>query len=90
MLPLPNCFSIVDTATSIALSRAGSRSRIATGESLSTALSTALSALSNLVSLFSVVVVAMSSFSGVSCQLEASAARDLRTYVEPSPPRRLS
>ena len=54
MLPLPNCFSIVETARSIALSRAGSRGR---GSGSWSSLSTLVSAL---VSLFSVVVVAMS------------------------------
>jgi hypothetical protein len=60
MLPLPNCFSIVDTATSIAFSRPGSRSRIAATVASLSAFST-FSPCSGLLSLFSVVVVAMSS-----------------------------
>ncbi len=54
MLPLPNCFSIVDTATSIAFSRAGSCSRDGFLSTFST-----FSSLSALISLFSVVVVAI-------------------------------
>ena len=82
MLPLPNCFSIVETARSIAFSRTGSR----VGFGFLSSFSTLVSGFS----LFSVVVVAMSCLRCGSCQLEFSAARDRKTYVEPSPPRRLS
>ena len=69
MLPLPNCFSMVETARSMALSRAGSRGR-STATSLPSPFESAF------VSLFSVVVVAMSFLLG---QLEARAARDRKT-----------
>jgi hypothetical protein len=75
MLPLPNCFSIVDTATSMAFSRAESRSR--TGAGAKAGALTAASLLSVLLSLFSVVAMVCSPG-----QLEIagpSSARDRKT-----------
>ena len=68
MLPLPNCFSIVDTATSIAFSRSGSRSRALGAPVSSFSASLALSASRSRV--FSVVVVAMCGLP-LRCQFDA-------------------
>ncbi len=98
MLPLPNCFSMVETARSMALSRLSSRgAAAATGGAAGTDASlTSFTSFTSFASVLDSLLSVAFVFSPCRCQLATRAPRDTRcrkTYVEPASPgwpRRLS